>query len=68
MKLLIDNGASVHSKDQYGNTVLHLAEFRGLEQQVEYLLTDCSADSNAKNNHGLMPFHCAMGAFFSSRR
>ena len=51
---LIESGADVNQKTQYGTTPLHIAVIAGLKNIVE-LLIEKSADANAKDNWKLTP-------------
>jgi ankyrin repeat protein len=48
VKELLDNGANINAKDEYGNTALILAAHKGHTEIVK-LLMDSGADVNAKN-------------------
>jgi ankyrin repeat protein len=53
-KLLIESGADLATKDEIGNTVLHVACFQGAVDVVQ-LLIDAKADVNAQNHNGKTP-------------
>jgi ankyrin repeat protein len=55
--LLIEQGAKVDEKDQFGNTALHLAL---RHPDVVRLLLDSGADVNARNAMGNTPLHLAV--------
>ena len=57
-ELLIDRGADVNDKNEYGDTPLHEASYWGYKD-VCALLIERGADVNAKNNSGETPVHCA---------
>ncbi len=56
-KLLIDNGADIDSKDNYGNTPLWRATFssNGDGKFIKLLLKH-GANKNIENNHNVSPF------------
>src|SRR2546425_343290 len=56
--LLKQNPDLVFSKDDHGNTPLHLAAVKGHKDIAELLLAK-HADVNAKENHGNTPLHWA---------
>ncbi|QHI73466.1 ankyrin repeat domain-containing protein [Aminipila terrae] len=59
-KLLIDNNAKVDSQDIHGNTPLFRAVFNAKGRgEVINLLTECGADKNLVNNHGISPLQLA---------
>lgn len=56
LKVLLENGASVHTKDTHeGSTPLHLAE----SPEVVQTLLEFGAEINARNNLGQTPLHVA---------
>ena len=55
---LIDQGADLHAKDNYGCTPLHLACVNGHAEVVKALL-EKGADVHAKDSHGMTPLHYA---------
>lgn len=58
VRLMIENGVSVHQKDSYGWTALHHAAFRGTAEMVA-LLCELGADVNARTNFGHTPLMLA---------
>lgn len=58
LEALLQAGASVNSRDQYGNTLLHLAAMRGHMKSVQLLL-DRGAKLNARNKYGNTCLHLA---------
>jgi len=58
IKYLIERGADVNAKEEYGNTPLHWAS---IENHIELakLLIERGADVNAKRNDGETPLHWA---------
>ncbi|OWT42519.1 Ankyrin repeat protein [Pochonia chlamydosporia 170] len=58
VKLLLDKGADVEAKDEYGRTPLSLAAWNGHEAVVELLL-DRGADVEAKDEYGRTPLSLA---------
>ena len=55
-KLLIDNGASVNLKDNYGNTALFKAVFfSDGKTDIIKLLIGAGADPDEENNSGMTP-------------
>ena len=58
IKYLIERGADVNAKEEYGNTPLHWAS---IENHIELakLLIERGADVNAKRNDGETPLHQA---------
>lgn len=61
VKLLISKGAEVSAKDEYGQTVLHIATVKGHKGIVEFLLTK-GARIDPRDNAGRTPLHYAAGA------
>jgi ankyrin repeat protein len=59
--LLKDDPALISSRDQNGDTALHVAALFGHRDVVELLLAN-QADVNAKDNDGWTPLHCAADA------
>ena len=57
-ELLLNNGADVNAKGDYGYTPLHLAAEEGAKGVVELLLAR-GADVNAKTDSGMTPLHSA---------
>ena len=52
IKLLLDNGIDINSKDKQGRTSLHLAVERYHPQLVRFLLTDASIDARMAASSG----------------
>ncbi|KAE8950869.1 hypothetical protein PR001_g33971 [Phytophthora rubi] len=48
--LVIDCGADVNTKDDYGRTALMVAATVGHIEVVRFLVIDCGADVNTKDN------------------
>lgn len=57
-ELLIELGAGVHAKDEYGWTLLHDAANWGPKEVVALLLAE-GLDVNSKASDGETPLHCA---------
>lgn len=51
---LLEAGANIHVKDQYGDTPLHIATYAGNKEIVRHLLAR-GADKTAKNKDGSTP-------------
>ena len=58
MQLLLDKGADIESKDNYGQTPLSWAAERGHEAVVQLLL-DKGADIESKDDDGRTPLSLA---------
>jgi WD40 repeat protein/ankyrin repeat protein len=58
VRLLLDNGADIHVKNDKGETAAHLAAHYGYVQILN-LLKERGADLLAKNNNKFMPLHKA---------
>lgn len=58
VKLLINHGAFINTKDYKGNTALMIASEKGYTKLVALLLTEY-VQVNAKNNEGLSALHLA---------
>ena len=58
VKLLLDRGANIEEKDNYGITPIHRAAWEGQTDTVEFLL-DRGANIEEKNNRGYTPIHSA---------
>lgn len=58
---LIDQGANVHTSDEYGNTALHFAANGGHQRIVEKLLSK-GVEVNTPNKNGDTALHFAAGA------
>ncbi|KAH8151970.1 uncharacterized protein LAJ45_03963 [Morchella importuna] len=58
VKMLLENGADVNSKDYCGMTALHVAASRGHEAAVRLLLEN-GADINAQDGRHSSPLHLA---------
>lgn len=56
---LIERGASVHARDEYGNTPLHHAAGIDISERTPSMLLERGADVSARNDHGVAPVHCA---------
>ncbi|CAH1396363.1 unnamed protein product [Nezara viridula] len=59
VKSMLEEGASIQSKDLYGNTALHAAASRG-NTEISELLVKRGADVGAKNKIGWTPLHKAV--------
>ena len=55
IKILLDNGANVHARDENGDTPLIKATNYNINLSVVEALLDAGADINAKNNAGRTP-------------
>ena len=55
---MLDCGADIHEKDQYGDTPLHSAADHGQTEVVALLLKN-GADINAEDDLGNTPLHLA---------
>ncbi|KAI9893551.1 MAG: hypothetical protein M1814_006347 [Vezdaea aestivalis] len=58
VKLLLENGADIHAKGNYGETALHEAASRGHEAIIKLLLEN-GADIHAKSDYGETALHKA---------
>ncbi|EAY07153.1 ankyrin repeat protein, putative [Trichomonas vaginalis G3] len=58
VELLISHGIDINSRDNDGDTALHLAAFLNVKDVVEFLIPKC-ADINAKDNYGKTALHWA---------
>ena len=58
VKLLLDRGANINSKDEDGNTALHLCGYKKRNSAAP-LLVQCSACTIVKNNRGKTPIGVA---------
>ncbi|MBR5160643.1 MAG: ankyrin repeat domain-containing protein, partial [Thermoguttaceae bacterium] len=58
VKLLVEKGADVNEKNDYGSTVLHYAAVSGKLKLVQYLVKK-GADVNAKDNENMTAFDLA---------
>ena len=54
IRLLLDHGANVHSKDSDGDTALHCAAYNGYDEAVK-LLIGGGANLHVKNNDNRTP-------------
>ena len=61
-RLLIEHGAEVDARDEFGTTPLHAAVVRG-SLDVVRLLIELGADIEAKSADGVTPLHVA--AFYN---
>ncbi|MDE2686611.1 MAG: ankyrin repeat domain-containing protein [Chloroflexota bacterium] len=66
MKLLLEHGANVEARDEYGNTPLHSVGFLNIENLEERghpsfveILLNYGADIHARNDNGDTPLHRA---------
>ena len=57
IRALVDAGADVDAKNDYGDTPLHLAASGNENLAMIQALVDAGADVHAKNNHGSTPLH-----------
>ncbi|KAK3446427.1 hypothetical protein EUGRSUZ_A02127 [Eucalyptus grandis] len=55
---LLENGAAINGRDQYGWTALHRASFKGHTEAVRALL-EKGIDIDAKDEDGYTALHCA---------
>jgi ankyrin repeat protein len=63
VEFLIANGADVNSQDDYGRTPIHYSiSFNSINKNAvnEFLLIDCGADMNIKDNDGYSPYDCVL--------
>ncbi len=58
MSFLIERGANIHTADEDGNTVLHLAINNHNPEMIKLLLSR-GAKADAKNNEGKTAYQCA---------
>jgi ankyrin repeat protein len=58
--LLLDAGAALDSRDEMGNTPLHLNAFWGPDDGAASRLIEAGADVNAANHEGNTPLHRAV--------
>ena len=59
VKMLIEHGADVHTKNNSGENALHIAfGVKTPDVQVIEFLLNCGVDINAKDSSGQTPFHC----------
>ena len=58
VKLLLESGVDKEYKDEFGNTLLHLAVENGHVDIVQILL-DVGVDKDLQNNNGCTPLHIA---------
>ena len=58
VKFLLEKGASIDSKNDYGSTPLHLASMKGHLEIVKLLLGE-GANIDAKDENGSTPLHWA---------
>ena len=63
-QLLLERGASVHTRNKDGRTPLHLASKHELYDVVA-LLIKFGADVNAQDNNNMTPLHCAIDSYWS---
>ena len=59
VKTLIECGASVYSRDVYGNTLLHATARNQRKETTQALLKYLTGDPNIKNAEGRTPLHIA---------
>jgi len=60
LRVLLDKGGEINSRDARGQTPLHAAAFWGWNDAVQFLVSR-GADLNAKDNRGMVPIDNAMG-------
>lgn len=60
---LVKNGASVGTRDAFGDTMLHIASRKGYDDIVKYLLEN-GADANEKDRKGRPPIFCTISDDF----
>ena len=60
LRILLDKGGDINSRDARGQTALHAAAFWGWNDAVQFLVSR-GADPNAKDLKGLVPIDNAMG-------
>jgi ankyrin repeat protein len=68
MKILLVHGADVLSRDEVGNTPLHLAANSVNAFAVEFLLKNKGAFVNAANDEGCTPLHLAISSNLPKNR
>ena len=61
VEILLEAGADINAVNEADFTPLHGAAFRGLNEVIEYLVTE-GADINARDFRGRTPFRIAEGA------
>jgi ankyrin repeat protein len=59
IRLLLDAGATVNERDNYGSTPLLLKSMTGYEPEIVRALLDAGADVNARDRSGTAPMHKA---------
>lgn len=58
VKMLLDRGANIDAKNQYGRTPLHNA-IENKKMEITELLLNRGANINVKSNDGITPLHIA---------
>jgi len=66
IQFLVSKGADVKTKNERGDTLLHLAMMRGSPEVVKFLVSK-GADVNAKDSNGGTPLHWVAGERMHTR-